>query len=62
MLKTKYNTKHNILLKNKLTSETTRGDVIDEKEIDGKGFWVLYNPERGTRILLSKESYSIVKR
>jgi len=59
---TKYNTKSNVLLKNKLSGETIRGDIVQESDIDGKGFWVLYRPERGTKILLSKESYTIVKR
>jgi hypothetical protein len=63
MLRTnRYNTKSNVLLKNRFNNETVRGDVVEEKEIDGKGFWVLYNPERGTKILLSKESFTIVKR
>ena len=59
---TRYTTKYNVLLKNRFNNETVRGDIVEEKDIDGKGFWVLYNPDRGNKILLSKESFNIVKR
>ena len=60
MLKQKYSTKHNVLLKNIVSGETMRVDIINEKEIDGKQFWVIsYNKRQA---LLAKASYSIVKR
>lgn len=63
MLKKKYSVKSNVLIKNKITGDTIKGDVIDEKEIDGKQFWVFHWPERErSRLLLAKESYQIVKR
>ena len=62
LTKNRYNTKHNVVLKNRFNNETVRGDIIEEKEIDGSHFWVLYNPDRGNKILLSKESFNIVKR
>jgi len=60
MLKQKYITKHNVLLKNIISGETMRVDIVGEKEIDGKQFWVTSALKR--QILLSKASYSLVKR
>lgn len=60
MLKNKYQPKHNVLLKNIVSGETMRVDITNEKEIDGKQFWVTSHNKR--QILLAKASYSIVKR
>lgn len=60
MLKTKYTAKHNVLLKNIVSGETMRVDIVNEKEIDGKQFWVISLNKR--QVLLAKASYSIVKR
>lgn len=60
MLKTKYSAKHNVLLKNIVSGETMRVDIVNEKEIDGKQFWVISLNKR--QVLLAKASYSIVKR
>ena len=60
MLKNKFITKHDILLKNIVSGETMRVDIVGEKEIDGKQFWVVGALKR--QVLLSKASYSIVKR
>lgn len=60
MLRSKYAAKHNVLLKNIVSGETMRVDIINEKEIDGKQFWVILFDKR--QALLAKASYSIVKR
>lgn len=60
MLKIKYQAKHNVLLKNIVSGETMRVDIVNEKEIDGKQFWVISLNKR--QVLLAKASYSIVKR
>jgi len=60
MLRNKYQPKHNVLLKNVVSGETMRVDIVNEKEIDGKQFWVISFDKR--QALLAKASYSIVKR
>lgn len=60
MLRSKYAARHNVLLKNIVSGETMRVDIINEKEIDGKQFWVISFDKR--QALLAKASYAIVKR
>jgi hypothetical protein len=60
MLKAKYPVKHDILLKNIVSGETMRVDIINEKDIDGKQFWVISSNKR--QVLLAKASYTVVKR
>lgn len=60
MLRNKYQPKHNVLLKNIVSGETMRVDIVNEREIDGKQFWVINFDKR--QALLAKASYSIVKR
>lgn len=60
MLRNKYQIKHDVLLKNIVSGETMRVDILNEREIDGKQFWVIALDKR--QALLAKASYSIVKR
>jgi hypothetical protein len=60
MLRNKYQIKHDVLLKNIVSGETMRVDIVNEREIDGKQFWVISLDKR--QALLAKASYSIVKR
>ena len=54
-----YKIKHGAVLKNKITNETTTGDIVNEENIDGKMFYVL---KVGPRFLkLAKEGYSLIK-
>ena len=54
-----YKTKPNVRLKNNITNEVTRGDIVDEEYIDGKQFYVV---KVGPRLLkLSKEGYTLLK-
>lgn len=54
-----YKTKLNVRLKNNITNEVTRGDIVDEEYIDGKQFYVV---KVGPRLLkLSKEGYTLLK-
>lgn len=63
MLKNKYQSKHNVLLKNIVSGETMRVDIINEKEIDGKSFYVVnLHDVPLKRVLLPKASYTTVKR
>lgn len=56
----KYNIRPNVKIKNRLNGDIVFGDLINEEEIEGKGFFVL-RKDRGHVIKLSKEAYSLVK-
>lgn len=56
----KYNVKPNVKIKNRLNGDIIFGDLINEEEIEGKGFFVL-RKDRGHVIKLSKEAYSLVR-
>ena len=56
----KFNVRPNIKFKNKLSSEILIGDLINEEEIEGKGYFVVRN-NKGNVIKLTKEAYSIQK-
>lgn len=51
-----------IVLKNNRSSEVTRGVVVDEEQIDGKGYWVMIPENRpGSKLRFAKDAWSIQK-
>jgi hypothetical protein len=62
MKRVQYKIRHDVVLKNKLNNEIVRGNIINEKEIDGKNYWVLNVPSRGAQQLsYSKDSWILTK-
>ena len=57
-----YKIKENISLVNRLTNETIRGNIINEKEIEGKQYWVVIPSNRpNTQLSFSKDAWSMQK-
>jgi len=48
-----------IALRNKLTHDELYGDIINEREIEGKPFWVFSEENRPGNKLLAKDAWSI---
>jgi hypothetical protein len=62
MKRVQYKIRHDVVLKNKLNNELVKGNIVNEKEIDGKNYWVLNIPSRGTQQLsYSKDSWILTK-
>ena len=62
MKRVQYKIRPDVVLKNKLNSEIVRGNIINEKEIDGKKYWVLNVPSRGAQQLsYLKDSWILTK-
>lgn len=61
MLKKHYQKKINIQLKNIISGEIMRGDVVFETQIDGKNYWVFSSKERPSVLMYAKDAWSIVK-
>jgi hypothetical protein len=60
MKRVQYKIRPNVVLKNRLNSETVIGDIVGERDIEGKQYWVLSCPDRGgARLSYAKESWSI---
>ena len=57
-----YSIRYDVVLKNKLNGEVVRGNIVNEKDIDGKQYWVLNIPSRGpAQLSYAKESWIITK-
>lgn len=57
-----YKVRHDVVLKNRLNNETVRGNIINEKDIDGKQYWVMNIPSRGAaQLSYAKESWTVIK-
>ena len=57
-----YKIRYEVTLKNKLNNEIVRGNIVNEKDIDGKQYWVMTVPGRGAALLsYSKDSWVITK-
>lgn len=57
-----YKIKENVNLINRLTNETIRGNIINEKEIEGKQYWVVMTAKRpGAQLVYSKDAWSMQK-
>jgi hypothetical protein len=53
-----YKIKENVAIVSKLTKEVIRGNIINEKDIDGKSFWVMVTYNRpGTQLIFSKDAW-----
>jgi len=62
MKRVQYKIRHDVVLKNKLNNEIVKGNIVNEKEIDGKNYWVLNVPSRGAQQLsYSKDSWILTK-
>lgn len=57
-----FKTRYDVVLKNRLNNEVVKGNIVNEKEIDGKQYWVLNIPSRGAaQLSYAKESWTITK-
>ena len=57
-----YKIKENVAIVSKLTKEVVRGNIINEKDIDGKSFWVVVTHNRpGTQLIFSKDAWILQK-
>lgn len=57
-----YKIKYDCVLKNKFNNEIIRGNIVNEKDIDSKHYWVMNIPGRGsTPLCYAKESWIITK-
>jgi hypothetical protein len=57
-----FNVKENVILFNKITSDSFIGDIVNEDEIEGRQYWVFYSYNRPkSRLLMAKDSYTITK-
>lgn len=62
MKQNQYKIKPNATIKNRLNNDLVRGDLINEKDIDGKQYWVMVVPERhNAQLSYSKDSWVLVK-
>jgi hypothetical protein len=62
MKHSQYKIRYEVSLKNKLNNEIVRGNIVNEKDIDGKQYWVMTVPGRGAALLsYSKDSWAITK-
>lgn len=62
MKRNQYKIKYDVTLKNRLNNEIVRGNMVNEKDIDGKQYWVMNIPSRGsTQLSYAKESWAITK-
>ena len=62
MRHSQYKIRYEVTLKNKLNNEIVRGNIVNEKDIDGKQYWVMNVPSRGTsQLSYSKDSWAITK-
>ena len=63
MSRQQFKIKHDAVLKNRLTNETVRGNIINERDIEGKSYWVMTLPARGlAQLSYSKDSWTIVNK
>jgi hypothetical protein len=57
-----YKIKYDAVLKNRFNNETVYGNIINEREIDGKPYWVLNIPSRGAaQLSYAKESWLLMR-
>lgn len=57
-----YKIKENVSLINRLTNESIRGNIVNEKEIEGKQYWVLMPSNRpGSQLVYAKDAWSMQK-
>ncbi len=62
MKRAQYKTRYDVALKNKLNGEIVKGNIVNEKDIEGKQYWVMSIPSRGqTQLSYSKESWIVTK-
>lgn len=63
MKKNQYQIKYDAVIKNRFNSEMIYGNIVNERDIDGKSYWVMNVPSRGaTQLSFAKESWLIVRK
>jgi hypothetical protein len=63
MKKERYKSIYNVNIKNRLNNESVTGNIVDEKSIEGKNFWVMCPSHRpNTRLLYSKDVWLLYKK
>lgn len=55
-----YKVRPSVKFKNKFNGEIIIGDLINEEEIEGKGFFVIRN-NKGSVVKLTREAYYVQK-
>lgn len=58
----KNNIIENVTVSNKINGEVLIGDIINEKEIEGKNFWVFNLKDKPNRQILLPKEYFTIKR
>lgn len=62
MKRPQYKIRYDVTLKNRLNNEVVRGNIVNEKDIEGKQYWVLNVPSRGAaQLSYAKESWIVTK-
>ena len=54
-----YNIRSNVMLKNRLTNDELHGSIVNERDIEGKSFWVFNEDRRPGSKLLAKDAWLI---
>ena len=62
MKRPQYKIRYDVTLKNRHNNEVVRGNIVNEKDIEGKQYWVLNVPSRGAaQLSYAKESWIVTK-
>lgn len=57
-----YKIKYDAVIKNRFNNETIYGHIVNEREIDGKPYWVMTVPSRGaSQLSFAKESWLLMR-
>jgi len=57
-----YKIKENITLVSRLTNEKIRGNIVNEKEIEGRHYWVVIPTNRpNSQLVFSKDAWLMEK-
>jgi len=60
--RSQYSIRYDVVLKNKHNNEIVKGNLINEKDIEGRQYWVMNVPSRGfAQLSYAKESWIITK-
>ena len=63
MNRNQYKIKYDAVIKNRFNNETIYGNIVNERDIDGKGYWVMNVPGRGAaQLSFAKESWLLIRK
>lgn len=63
MKRERYKTIYDAQIKNRLNNEIVQGNIVDERSIEGKNFWVMCLSHRPqTRLLYSKDVWLLMRK